>query len=270
MQTMEHRDGGAADLTIQLSTASLIGGREQNEDSLAVHRDTRRGRTTAVVCDGLGGHVAGKTASSAAAEAFMAHCRDHAEAPPAFRLRDALQAANAAVRRAIIDDRRLTGMGTTLVAVEADDIPDAGAGTAADGPAPGGTAHWISVGDSPLWSCQDGEVCGMVNTMHNVPGSSNRLTSAVMGQNEIEDIDQGSIEFPAGDTLILASDGIDALKNGRLLRLTHERHVLELARTLAGEAVAAGGPKADNTTVVAIRRATPGNPAAGREPAARN
>ena len=247
-------------MKIQISTASLIGGRTENEDTLAVFHnlavlpDETRERTTAVVCDGLGGHAAGKTASSTASKAFIAHCRKNSQTDPATRLRGALDAANAAVRDAIEKNRRLTGMGTTLVAVEVETAPDATRSEAERGTAPVAEAHWISVGDSPLWSCQDDEMCELVNTMHNVPGSRHRLTSAVMGQDEIEDIDQGSIEFPAGDTLVVASDGLDALEKERLRHLTRTTHIFALATILAEEAVAAGGPKADNTTAIAIQR----------------
>ena len=93
----------------------------------------------------------------------------------------------------------------------------------------------------------------LVNTMHNMPGSRSQLTSAVMGD-EIPDIDQGAIQFEPGDTLIAASDGLDTLKNGRLLHLARNTHILKLAGVLAEEAIAAGGPRADNTSVIAIRR----------------
>ena len=241
-------------MTIETSTANLIGGRDENEDTLAVFRDDARRRITAVVCDGLGGHTAGKTASATATKAFMAHCREHADADPATRLRNALYAANDAVRAAVTKNPRLHGMGTTLLGVEADETdpepPDGGGSEPEEAPA----AQWISVGDSPLWSCQNGQMCGLVNEMHNLPGSKHTLTSAVMGQDEIEDIDQGSIEFPAGDTLIAASDGLDALKNGRLLHFARTTPTRRLADVLANEAVAAGGKRADNTAVVVIHR----------------
>ena len=240
-------------MAIHLSTASLTGGRIKNEDTLTVHHDKDRNRTTAVVCDGLGGHVAGKTASSTAAKAFVDHCRSHADTTPEARLRGALDAANEAVLDAIIKNPRLHGMGTTLLAVETGDDTDAHAGDNGSENAGESEAHWISVGDSPLWSCQGGDLCALVNTMHNMPGSRSRLTSAVMGD-EIPDIDQGSIEFEAGDTLIAANDGLDTLNNGRLLHLARTTHILKLAGALAEEAVAAGGPRADNTSVIAIQR----------------
>ena len=240
-------------MTIHLSTASLTGGRTENEDTLTVYHDKGRNRTTAVVCDGLGGHVAGKAASSTAAKAFVDHCRSHADTAPEARLRGALDAANDAVRDAIIKNPRLHGMGTTLLAVETGDDTEAHAGDDGSENAGESEAHWISVGDSPLWSCQSGDLCALVNMMHNTPGLRNRLTSAVMGD-EIPDIDQGSIEFEPGDTLIAASDGLDTLKNGRLLHLARTTHILKLAGALADEAVAAGGPQADNTSVVAIHR----------------
>lgn len=68
-----------------------------------------------VVCDGMGGAAAGETASHLAAEtaaAAMAKAK-----PGAAAIREAVQLANSAVFERARQDRRLEGMGTTLVAL---------------------------------------------------------------------------------------------------------------------------------------------------------
>lgn len=68
-----------------------------------------------VVCDGMGGAAAGETASHLAAETaavVLASAK-----PGAAAIRDAVRQANSAVYERARQDRRLEGMGTTLVAL---------------------------------------------------------------------------------------------------------------------------------------------------------
>jgi PPM family protein phosphatase len=74
-----------------------------------------------VVCDGMGGAAAGEIASSLAADAFLAKvtsaAADKEPAKPQVRLHDAILAANQAVYKQSRSSPKLSGMGTTLVAL---------------------------------------------------------------------------------------------------------------------------------------------------------
>ena len=69
-----------------------------------------------VVCDGLGGHVAGDVASRAAVESALAAWTAPDPAPPSAALRAAARAANSAVFDAAIEHRQ-RGMATTFTAL---------------------------------------------------------------------------------------------------------------------------------------------------------
>jgi PPM family protein phosphatase len=93
--------------------------RQGNEDACAA--DPVAGAY--IVCDGMGGAAAGEIASSMAAEVFLNYLKSppREEAQPALetkvRLNAAVQAANHAVYQQSRHSPKLSGMGTTLVAL---------------------------------------------------------------------------------------------------------------------------------------------------------
>ena len=222
---------------MRTSEATLIGGRNQNEDTLvSATGRPRKALDVWTVCDGLGGEVAGEKASAAAVAAFIQSWNMLVGIDePEVRLRQSLLIANGALQDNIDADPGLAGMGTTLVAVEVER----------------GTARWISVGDSPLWlvSASEGH-CRRLNAAHNPPTNRNRLLSALTGE-PIPLIDTGKVTVKSGDTLVVASDGLEALKRDKL-KETVLAGGPDLAATLAELAVESGGKRADNTTVFAI------------------
>ena len=73
---------------LTVAVDSRIGGREENQDSYGM-AETPMGLLV-VVCDGMGGGPAGKTASSMAVESVMLKCRPRIP-PPTRRRCSAMQ-----------------------------------------------------------------------------------------------------------------------------------------------------------------------------------
>jgi len=94
-----------------------------------------------VLCDGMGGHVAGSVASSTAVNAAV-------EQAASVKSRDeehllvGLKAANRAIEKSICEDPRLSDMGTTYLSVRLDKSG----------------LVWCSVGDSALYLYRCDEV----------------------------------------------------------------------------------------------------------------
>ena len=95
---------------------SRIGGREENQDSYG-YADTPLGLLV-VVCDGMGGGPAGKTASELAVNTIVGIVKScKPQNNPERTLLKAVEAANSALLGAISANPSLQGMGTTCVAL---------------------------------------------------------------------------------------------------------------------------------------------------------
>jgi PPM family protein phosphatase len=217
------------------------------------------GRVLALLADGMGGHAGGALASRTACEAFLgAFATSHQETRQ--KLEDGLDAANAAIARKVAENRRLTGMGATLI----------GAAIGPEG------VSWISVGDSPLYLWRKGELV-TVNEDHSLAPLIDRmaregqmsweeaqndpqrhfLRSAVTGTEiEMVDLSERALPLEPGDLVILASDGIHTLEPDEIARIVRE-HASDSAETIAKTLVAhvdrQGDSHQDNTTVVVVR-----------------
>ena len=90
--------------------------RQQNQDSFSTQK-LNDGRVIALVCDGMGGALAGNVASSMAVELFMEKFNGaEAEAPDQERMQRAAAFANLEIFLRSTQDENCAGMGTTLVA----------------------------------------------------------------------------------------------------------------------------------------------------------
>lgn len=184
---------------------SMPGGRELNED----HCDfaTEKGVFCWVVADGLGGHIAGETASRLAVEEVL---RSFHMEPTlcGAALRDHVVAAQTRLRRAQERDNQLRGMGTTIVILASDGVH----------------AQWAHVGDSRLYWIHDGQIRGWTKD-HSVPQAladggeiaegdirfhvdRNRLLQAIGGsETPSPAILEQPLDIEPGDKFLLCTDG---------------------------------------------------------------
>ena len=221
--------------------------RQNNEDSLLVGE----GRDTSlfVVADGIGGFEAGEVASSIAVETLK-------ELGPEESFDDTIQEANRRILSAARDNDKLSGMGTTVVAIRF--------GGTDEEPA----AEIAHVGDSRAYLLRDGELRPLTEDHSLVAelvrsGDLTRAQAAEHPQKNLitralgaeEDVEVDTIRLPvkSGDRILLCSDGLsDMVSEDRISEVLSEpaQDPEAPARLLLAEALEAGGT--DNITLVLV------------------
>ncbi len=221
--------------------------RQNNEDALLV--GDGEDETLFVVADGVGGFEAGEVASSIAVDVLR-------DLGPDDSFGRAIEEANRRILAAGRGDERLSGMGTTVVAIRF-----------------GGTrrepvAELAHVGDSRAYLVRGGEL-KPVTEDHSLVAElvrsgdltrdqaaehpqKNLITRALGAEDEVE-VDTTMMPVEAGDRFVLCSDGLTDMvrENGvaEILAGTPEDPE-KAARGLLSAALEAGGN--DNITVVVI------------------
>lgn len=227
----------------RLGNLQGIGQREQQEDSFYISGDTERKENglLAIVSDGMGGMINGRSASELTINQFLRQFREKGEIPG--RLQKAAQMASSCVYQ------ELSGRsGATLVAVYIGNK----------------TLHWISIGDSAIFLKRSGGLF-QLNQEHtflnkllkkelekpqidreqaSAHEDAPRLTSFI-GMEPLKETDGNFHPFllESGDVVLLCSDGISGVltppeimeamnlepeEGCKLLELLiQEKHVLE-------------------------------------------
>jgi protein phosphatase len=225
--------------------------RNQNEDSAII----READGLAVLCDGMGGHLAGEVASRIGVTAFVESV-GRREGPVTLRgaaaaMVSAVRSANEAIHQAANASPDHAGMGCTLVALRLIE----------------GRGVYVSVGDSRLYRLRAGRLA-QVTEDHTrlrmlarlgVPLDSGEarmlrgVLTRALGTSPAIDVDYGEIETAAGDVWLLCSDGLtDELEDEAICAiLTDSKDAREIAGRCVTGALKAGGR--DNVTVVIAR-----------------
>jgi protein phosphatase len=228
--------------------------REENEDAVVVWRNKAGLDTLLVVCDGMGGHAAGQTASYIASKTITrVLAEDGEEGPDVNRLQKACKQANTAVFEASEENPEWKGMGSTVVVVAIR----------------GGELGLLNVGDSPAYLYRNGSA-KLISQDHSWPAEQvrlgvikpedavdhplkHRLTRAVGVWESIQSFTD-RMDIAEGDTIVLCSDGVETAgvsveEMGKLLFAdgnldSGTKRVIERCRAL-------GAP--DNITVAVAR-----------------
>ncbi len=236
--------------------------RDHNEDSFLVNEDLG----LYVVCDGMGGHAGGETASRLAVqtierELLSARLRAQdpfvstaalAESPLAAALREAVEGACAAVFRTSRANPELAGMGTTCISLLVN----------------GGRAIVGHVGDSRAYLVREGEVhqlsedhslvneqvrAGLLSSEEARQSRLKNIITRSVGFEEDVLVDVMGLETRPDDRFLLCSDGLSNLVDNVEIRDALLQESLdEVPQRLIKLANARGGD--DNITVIAVQR----------------
>lgn len=247
-----------------LSTASLVGGRSEQQDAFDVAHG--RGRSAFTVADGLGGHPGGaaasKTASAAAVRHLLWSSRLAARRVLVGNLMETAGVVQSALDDAQRDGKVLLGSATTIVSVLID-------------------SHiaWITtIGDCRCTVVRAGAVYE-TTTPHNLLAESERdgsfLETAAnhrteyaasvtrsLGPGMLHRFDVGRVALLAvplkeGDAVLLTSDGVHGVLSLAEIAEMTQRGIadgleLQLAEILVDRAVSRAGSGADNTTAIVV------------------
>lgn len=225
------------------------GRRSSNQDAVAV-RTLPDGRELAVICDGIGSHSHGRTASHLALDTLISTLEEGAD------LKAGVRAADLAIRARVEEDPELSGMGTTMVALLRD----------------GAQYEIANVGDSRAYRL-DGDGITLLTQDHSFAAEvrrdgsmseeelarspwRNAITRHLGAEGELEVDLFGRFEALEPHIVILCSDGLHGtLDDQTLARLARkailaERDLRRVARTLGEEALRRGSD--DNVSVVTL------------------
>ncbi len=218
--------------------------RRRNEDAMFV------GRALFAVADGLGGHVAGDVASSTAIDVLRDYDTLVQPADLATALGQAVSEVNSSLRRKIIADPQVAGMGTTLVSMLF-------SGTA---------AAVANVGDSRAYLLRsadaehretiritDDHTYGrLVASASRVPNLPDRMARFLDGRTDGRSPDLATWHLQVGDRFLLCSDGLSSYVPHAQIHtaLCSPDASGDVADQLVALALDHGAP--DNVTVVVI------------------
>jgi formylglycine-generating enzyme required for sulfatase activity/serine/threonine protein phosphatase PrpC len=244
----------------EIAGTQIDGARDYQEDAfLITHLSDAKGNPSAliIVADGMGGHAAGNVASNMAVQAFnKSITTNYPTEDISGILNESLLRANAAIAETVKETPALDGMGCTMIGVIIE----------------GTNLSWVSVGDSHLYLLRDRKLIKL-NADHSYGGfldrmeasgtpveaepglSRNMLMSAVTGSDVAEiDCPPTPITLEHDDKLIICSDGMDTLSEGKIIQYSDwADSPKECAEALMDAVEDAAMPRQDNTTAVVVK-----------------
>ena len=203
-----------------------------------------------IVADGMGGHNAGDYASRCAVGAVIDTVRGEREFNPIRILNSAIEKANLEVYTKAREDKRLEGMGTTLVAVTI----------------VGKYAYVANVGDSRLYVIgsqllqitRDHSLVGEMVRMGELTEEEGRMhpdkniITRALGINPTVKVDFFDVKLEDNNSIMMCSDGLsNMLEDTEILEIVQSQTDLEKAAKQLITAANQNGGK-DNISVVLV------------------
>jgi serine/threonine protein phosphatase PrpC len=206
-----------------------------------------------LVCDGMGGAAAGEVASSLAVDEVMRVLTDHApEVPLSSLIEPAVSAANQVIYSRAQSNAKLNGMGTTLVALVAEER----------------RIQVLNIGDSRCYRLRAGNLeqitldhslvdeqvrLGRMSAAEAIRSPLRNVITRALGTQSRVTPDIFDLEAEPGDLFLLCSDGLtrELTDNGIVSILSTGRVLEGLCDDLVNAANQAGG--GDNITCLLVR-----------------
>lgn len=235
--------------------STMQGGRPENQDDFGF-LDTPLGFLL-VVCDGMGGGPGGKLASYLAkSEVIRVVCSANEHSSRTETLKRAVSNANSLILKRMDDDMRLSGMGTTIVAVLINQK----------------SALVVHLGDSRCYRTHNGQIVFRTKD-HSLVGElvqnkvmseeqartspqSNVITRALGAtSNHVPEIEE--LSYKRGDRIVLCTDGVWGMFPHEVLKkyLVEKDDVASVVNRIAAKVDEIGfsqGGKHDNHTVAIL------------------
>ena len=203
-----------------------------------------------IVADGMGGHNAGDYASKVTVETMLAEMQSSFEKNPTLIFRRAIEEANEVIRRRAGEDKKLEGMGTTVVAATISNQ----------------MMYFANVGDSRLYLINQGiqqltKDHSLVEEMVRLGGikpeeakhhpDKNIITRAIGAKADVE-VDFYEHRLKRGDIILMCTDGLsNMVEDEELFHIVQGgRDIVESGQALIEAAKENGGT--DNIGVVLI------------------
>jgi serine/threonine protein phosphatase PrpC len=221
--------------------------RPSNEDACAFSVE----HGVYVVCDGMGGAAAGEVASSMAVEEIMQRLGERSAALPGAA-EEAIAAANQAIHSRAVRNPKLSGMGTTLVMLAAEE-----------------RRVWLlNIGDSRGYRLRAGQLqqitvdhslvdeqvrSGRMKADEALRSPLRNVITRALGTQPTVTPDVFPLEVEPGDLFLLCTDGLTRELSDELIEamLKLELPLEGLCARLVGAANKAGGQ--DNLTCLLVR-----------------
>lgn len=263
--------GGARTLNVDFAWGTDVGRREYQEDAARAEHLPEGDVVVCVLADGMGGHAAGDVASGIVIDTVFNSLKQSLSGEVTSGLvRNSLLRCVAESSREINNhikkNKKNDGMGSTLVGAVLWQ----------------GALYWVSVGDSPLYLMRGGSVY-QINEDHSMAPQidqmavagmlsveearchpdRNRLTSALTGQPPSKiDACQVPVLLSAGDTIVLASDGLQYMSDHGIKSVL-KKHGKESATVLKDALLKSvldlNDPEQDNIGVIAVQLSKAGS-----------
>lgn len=254
---------------IKIGTCSVIGTRNEQQDSFAVNHSKEDNWVVSVVCDGMGGLSGGKIASALAADFVVAETtafvRTKVDDGAGFseieqdnytkQFLNMVKKANDMIVQLKDKNGENIKAGTTMTTAVIKN----------------GMLHWVSVGDSKLYFMREGEIRCLTHE-HNYAFYADKLEDDVsfkfnpneredalvsyLGVSELKCIDYNKkpLKLKNNDRILLCSDGLFKLVSDDEIQMImkHTKKVEKTVSTLMAEAALNVKNSQDNTTVIVI------------------